>query len=70
VAERMTIYAARDLTAGEATPMEDERIETRWFPMREIAAMIESGRIQDAKTIGGYALWQMKRGATRSGGKR
>jgi len=47
----MTIFAAQDLTAGEATPMEDERIETRWFPMREIAAMIESGRIQDAKTI-------------------
>ena len=70
VAERMTIFAAQDLTAGEATPMEDERIETRWFPMREIAAMIESGRIQDAKTIVGYALWQMKRRQTRSGGKR
>jgi hypothetical protein len=50
--------------------MEDERIETRWFPMREIAAMIESGRIQDAKTIVGYALWQMKRRQARSGGKR
>ena len=70
VAERMTIFAAQDLTAGEATPMEDERIETRWFPMREIAAMIESGRIQDAKTIVGYALWQMKRRQARSGGKR
>ena len=70
VAERMTIFAAQDLTAGEATPMEDERIETRWFPMREIAAMIESGRIQDAKTIVGYALWQMKGRQARSGGTR
>jgi hypothetical protein len=50
--------------------MEDERIETRWFPMREIAAMIENGRIQDAKTIVGYALWQMKRPGSRSAKKR
>jgi ADP-ribose pyrophosphatase len=31
VDERMTIYLATDLTAGEATPMDDERIEARWF---------------------------------------
>src|SRR5579871_590527 len=31
VEERMTIYLATGLTAGEATPMDDERIETRWF---------------------------------------
>ncbi|MGD0578414.1 MAG: NUDIX hydrolase [Bryobacteraceae bacterium] len=69
VAERMTIFVAQDLTAGAATPMEDERIETRWFPMQEIAAMIESGRIQDAKTIVGYALWRMKGRKTRIGGR-
>ena len=27
----MTIFLATDLTAGQATPMDDERIETRWF---------------------------------------
>ena len=31
VAEKMTIFLARDLVAGQATPMEDERIEMRWF---------------------------------------
>ena len=36
VQERMTIFLAQDLTEGEATPMEDERIETRWFSAREI----------------------------------
>ena len=36
VAERMTIYLATDLTAGTATPMDDERIETRWFTRREL----------------------------------
>ena len=27
----MTIFLATGLTQGEAQPMEDERIETRWF---------------------------------------
>jgi len=54
VAERMTIFLARDLTAGEAHPMDDERIETGWFTPKEIARMIASGKIDDAKTIVGH----------------
>jgi len=60
VAEKMTIFAAEELAAGVATPMEDERIETRWFTLKEVAAMIEKGEIVDAKTIIGYTLWKMK----------
>lgn len=56
VAERMTIFLATDLTEGTATPMEDERIETRWFKRKEIGAMIEDGKIEDAKTIIGYLM--------------
>jgi ADP-ribose pyrophosphatase len=56
VAERMTIFLATDLTEGTATPMEDERIETEWFKRKEIGAMIEDGKIQDAKTIIGYLM--------------
>jgi ADP-ribose pyrophosphatase len=59
VAEKMTIYLAEELTAGVATPMEDERIETRWFTLKELTAMIESGEIVDAKTIIGYTHWRM-----------
>ena len=58
VAERMTIYLATDLTSGQATPMDDERIETRWFTSKEIAEMIRTGKIEDAKTIAGYMLWR------------
>src|SRR5262249_25812205 len=47
VDERMTIFLAEDLTEGEATPMEDERIEARWFKKKELAEMIESGKIED-----------------------
>jgi len=56
VQERMTIYRAEDLTQGEATPMDDERIETRWFTRAEVGRMIHTGQIQDAKTIIGFFL--------------
>jgi ADP-ribose pyrophosphatase len=56
VQERMTIFLATDLTKGEATPMDDEQIETRWFKRKEIAQMIRDGKIQDGKTIIGYYL--------------
>ena len=42
VAERMTIYLATELTAGTATPMDDERIEARWYTRKELAEMIRS----------------------------
>ena len=56
VQERMTIFLATDLTAGEATPMDDEQIETRWFKRKEVAEMIREGKIEDGKTIIGYYL--------------
>lgn len=58
IAEKMTIYLATDLTQGEATPMDDERIETRWFSAKEVDTMILEGKIVDAKTIIGYFLWK------------
>lgn len=59
VQEKMTIFLAKDLTAGKATPMEDERIETRWFTKKEIAELIRSNKLQDGKTMIGYLLWTM-----------
>jgi ADP-ribose pyrophosphatase len=56
--EKMTIYLATDLTKGEATPMEDERIETQWFKAKEIDKMIREGKIQDAKTNIGFLRWK------------
>jgi ADP-ribose pyrophosphatase len=56
VGERMTIFLATDLNAGEATPMDDEQIETRWFKRKEVHAMIREGKIEDAKTIIGYYI--------------
>jgi ADP-ribose pyrophosphatase len=58
VAEKMTLFIAEDLTEGEATPMDDERIETRWFSPKELDAMIRTGRIIDGKTIIGFLMWR------------
>ena len=58
VAEKMTIFLATDLTEGEAQPMDDERIETRWFTSAEIERMLRSGKIVDGKTMIGYLTWK------------
>ncbi len=63
IAEKMTIFLATDLTAGEATPMEDERIETRWFTPSELERGIKSGKIEDGKTIIGFSRWNVGRGS-------
>jgi len=58
LAEEMTIYLATGLTAGEATPMEDERIEVRWFTAKQVDDMLRAGKILDAKTIIGFLKWK------------
>lgn len=61
VQERMTIFLARDLTAGEPHPMDDERIETQWFKLKEVGKMIEDGEIYDAKTMIGYYTFKARK---------
>jgi ADP-ribose pyrophosphatase len=67
VSERMTIYLATELIAGQPNPMPDERIQVRWFTPAEIERMIDTGRLIDAKTIAGYLLYQrsLKKAAAR-----
>ena len=57
VEETMTIYLATDVTQGEARPMEDERIETRWFSKKELRELIQTNKITDAKTMIGFLYW-------------
>jgi ADP-ribose pyrophosphatase len=61
VQERMTIFLATGLKEGEATPMDDERIETRWFTHKEVGKMIAGGKIEDAKTMVGFFMWKSLR---------
>ena len=70
VGETMTIFLAEDLKQGEAKPMEDERIETRWFKPKELDALIATGKIQDGKTILGFLKWRRDRRARKTSGSK
>jgi ADP-ribose pyrophosphatase len=58
LSEKMTIYLATGLTPGEAIPMEDERIEARWFTSKQVDDMLRAGKIPDGKTNVGFLRWQ------------
>ena len=58
VGEKMNIFLATELTAGEAEQMDDERIKAQWFDALEVGAMIRRGEIIDGKTLIGYFAWQ------------
>jgi len=55
--ENMYLLLAEGLTAGEAQPEEDERIEVRAFKLAELKQMIKSGRMRDAKSIAGILYY-------------
>jgi ADP-ribose pyrophosphatase len=57
VAEKMNLFLALELTAGEQQPMEDERIEIAWFTRKQIRKWIREGKIEDGKTLVGYFMW-------------
>jgi len=61
VAEKMTIFLATGLTAGDPHPMDDERIECRWFKRKELDKMIRDGKIEDGKTIVGFLTWSNRK---------
>jgi ADP-ribose pyrophosphatase len=58
LAEKMTIYLATELTPGEQTPVDDERIEIAWFTSKQIETMIQKVQIPDGKTQLGYLMWK------------
>jgi len=55
--ERMYLLLAEGLTAGEAQPEEDEKIEVRAYRVNELKQMIKSGRLRDAKSIAGILFY-------------
>jgi ADP-ribose pyrophosphatase len=49
--ERMYILLAEGLTAGQAEPEEDEKIQVRSYSLNELKQMIHKGQLHDAKSI-------------------
>lgn len=60
VSEWMRLYLATGLTEGPPHPMDDERIEARWFSRSELEAQVDAGKIEDAKTLAGLLLYWRK----------
>ncbi len=60
LSEAMNIVLAEDLTLGEATPEDDERISLHMTPLSEVMQMIHDGKIQDGKTLIGVMLYASK----------
>ncbi len=54
--EKMHLYLAKNLRPAFAPKDDDEDFEIREFSLKEIGKMIETGKIEDAKTIIGYFL--------------
>ncbi len=53
--ERMHLFAAERLTAGEAEPEEDESLELVRWPLEEVSSHL--AEIEDAKTLAGLLLY-------------
>lgn len=61
LSEAMNILLAEDLTLGEATPEDDERIEIHMTPLSEALRLIHDGKILDGKTLIGVLFYDSLR---------
>ena len=59
--EWMQIFLAEGITAGEATPEEDERIELVRTPLSKAMQMVAAGTIHDGKTLIGLSVLDARR---------
>jgi ADP-ribose pyrophosphatase len=59
--ERMHSFVAEGLTAGEHAREAGENIDNLVVPWREAIAMVESGEVEDAKTICALLMWDRMR---------
>src|SRR5215472_9293099 len=55
--ERMWLLLAEGLTAGEAQPEDDEKIEVRAYRLKELQQMLKKGELRDAKSIAGILYY-------------
>jgi ADP-ribose pyrophosphatase len=55
--EHMFLLLATGLTAGEAQPEEDEKLDVKSFSVRELESMIRRGAMHDAKSIAGILYY-------------
>ena len=56
LAETMSVFAARNLRKGKASPEEDECITSKLVPLKKAVQWVMSGKVNDGKAIAGV-LW-------------
>ncbi|MCC7476300.1 MAG: NUDIX hydrolase [Pirellulales bacterium] len=61
LSEKMWIFVAQDLSAGEPAREANEEIENLVVEWHEALAMIDRGEIHDGKTIAAMLLWDRHR---------
>lgn len=59
--ERMHVFVAEGLTAGETAREAGENIDNLIVPWADALAMIDRGEIEDAKTIAALLMWDRRR---------
>jgi ADP-ribose pyrophosphatase len=59
--EKLHLFVAQDLTAGEARPEADEQLEPKVVLWADALKMALDGTIRDAKTIAAILLWDRLR---------
>ena len=57
VSERMLVYAVDRLIPGDAGPDADERIQAKYFSLRQLEILIRRGKLRDAKSIAGILYY-------------
>ena len=62
LSERMWIYVARDLVAGDPAREANEQIENYIVTWEEAHAMIDRGDIRDGKTLVGLMMYERRNG--------
>jgi ADP-ribose pyrophosphatase len=66
--ETMTVFAARDLRKGKASPEEDEFITCKFVSLKKAVHWVMSGKLHDGKAISGV-LWAAQKFHIRGNGK-
>lgn len=59
--ERVDVFVAKGLSAGEMNLDEDEFLNVKRFSFEEAVSLLETGQITDAKTIMAIQWWQLSR---------
>ena len=58
LSEKMYVYVARGLEAGEVDCECDEHITSKWFTLETLNGLMAKGKIEDGKTLVGVMAWQ------------